>query len=288
MSVYFAYLLYMQSGDGWFRNFFSYDHQYLDKRGSEDAFGRTIWALGFIILSPPNDAYFQLAKKIFDKAVPNFSQLKSIRGIANTIIGISYYLEKFPYDEGMRLLFRKMAYHLVDEFEHNRDENWQWFEPILAYDNGLLPAALFYAYERLEDEKILQTGLNAMKFLDGVCYIDDHISLIGNRNWYKKGGDRSRYSQQPIDAMGMVIMYKKAFDASKEETCLQKMFTSFLWFFGENELRVPLYDYETKGCNDGLGLQGLNRNQGAESALAYLLAHLTVLTAFEREKVTIK
>ena len=290
MSTYLAFMLYMQTDDGWFRNFFSYDRHYLDKKGSEDAFGRSIWALGFTLLTPPNDAFFQLAYKMFQKAMPNFNNLKSVRGIANTIIGISYYLEKFPFDEGMRIVMRDLAYKLIDEFEKNRDEKeeWYWFEPILAYDNGILPAALFYTFERLEDEKVLNTGLEAMQFLDRTCFIDDHISLIGNKNWFKKGGERSRYSQQPIDAMAMVIMYKKAYDATKDENYLRKMFTAFLWFLGENELRVPLFDYETRGCNDGLGYMGVNRNQGAESLLAYMLAHLTVLTAFEKEKVNIK
>ncbi len=289
MSVYFAYLLYMQNDDGWFRNFLSFDRHYLDEKGSEDAFGRTIWALGFIILISPNDAFFQLARKMFDKAAPNFDKIQSVRGIANTIIGISYYLEKFPYDERIRIIFRDLTYKLINMFEHNKDENlkWYWFEPLLAYDNGLLPAALFYAYEYLEDEKILQIALKALNFIDDICFIDDHISLIGNSNWYKKGKERSIFSQQPIDAMAMVIMYKKAYDATKDENYLKKMFSSFLWFFGENELRVPVYDYETKGCNDGLGHLGINRNQGAESSLAYLLAHLTVLTAFEKEKIII-
>ncbi len=290
MSTYLAYMLYMQNDDGWFRNFLSYDRHYLDDRGSEDAFGRSVWALGFTLLTPPNDAFFQISRKMFEKAMPNFTKLISIRGVANTIIGLSYYLERFPYDEGMRIVLRDLAYKLINEFEKNCDdkEEWYWFEPILAYDNGILPASLFYAYERLEDDKILKTGLNALKFLDSICYIDDHISLIGNKNWYKKGGERSRYSQQPIDAMAMVIMYKKAYDATKDEFYLKRMFSAFLWFLGENELRVPLYDYETKGCNDGLGYMGLNRNQGAESSLAYMLAHLTTLTAFEKEKFNFK
>ena len=61
------------------------------------------------------------------------------------------------------------------------------------------------------------------------------------------------------------------------------MFTSFMWFLGENELHIPLYDHETHGCCDGLQYDGINRNQGAESTLAYLISHLTVLKAMESE-----
>ena len=60
-------------------------------------------------------------------------------------------------------------------------------------------------------------------------------------------------------------------------------FLSYKWFLGENTLRAPLYDHETKGCCDGLLPTGINRTQGAESTLAYLISHLTVLKAFELE-----
>jgi hypothetical protein len=54
-----------------------------------------------------------------------------------------------------------------------------------------------------------------------------------------------------------------------------------MWFLGENDLRMSLFDFETTGCCDGLERYGVNRNQGAESSLAYLISHLTVLQAFE-------
>jgi hypothetical protein len=54
-----------------------------------------------------------------------------------------------------------------------------------------------------------------------------------------------------------------------------------MWFLGENDMRLSLYDFETKGCCDGLESTGVNRNQGAESTLAYLISHLTVLEAIE-------
>ncbi len=54
-----------------------------------------------------------------------------------------------------------------------------------------------------------------------------------------------------------------------------------MWFLGENDLRMSFYDFETKGCCDGFENYGVNRNQGAESSLSYLISHLTVLQAYE-------
>lgn len=81
--------------------------------------------------------------------------------------------------------------------------------------------------------------------------------------------------------MAMVLMYHQAFVITGDRSYLEKLFTSFMWFLGENDLRMGLYDFETKGCCDGFEDYGVNRNQGAESSLAYLISHLTVLKAFE-------
>jgi len=284
MSVYLAFVNYMQLEDGRFRNFLSYDRRFMDDEGSEDAFGRTIWALGFLLSHSPNDAFFQLAKRIFDLSIPRFSSLQSPRGIADTLIGIAFYLERFPYDEGMVMKMKQLADKLIKAYEMEKAENWHWFESVLAYDNGILPASLFYVYEISEEEKYRKIALESMEFLTSVVFKSDYISPVGNQDWYHKGGNRSRFAQQPIDAMSMVLMYKKAYVVLNHgENYLHKTLNSFLWFLGENDLRIPLYDYETKGCCDGLEKEGINRNQGAESTLAYLFAHLTVLIAFEHE-----
>jgi hypothetical protein len=89
------------------------------------------------------------------------------------------------------------------------------------------------------------------------------------------------FAQQPIDALAMILMYHQAFHLTRDKEYLNKLYTSFMWFLGENDLRMSLYDFETKGCCDGFENYGVNRNQGAESSLAYLISHLTVLQAYE-------
>jgi len=285
LTTYLSYINYMQNPDGSFRNFLSYDHTFLDKKSSEDAFGRTIWALGFLLAHSPNDASFQLARQLFNQSFGIFNDLRSIRGIANTLIGITHFLEHFPYDEGMISMMSGLADKLTDAFEKESTSDWQWFEPTLTYDNGLLPAALFCTYEKTEQSKYLKVAEDSMSFLENITFKGDHFALIGNDGWYNKGGKRARFAQQPVDAMAMVLMYEKAYLVTEnKKDYLHKMFTAFMWFFGENDLRIPLFDYETKGCCDGLEKEGVNRNQGAESLLAYLLSHLTLLEAFEKEK----
>lgn len=51
------------------------------------------------------------------------------------------------------------------------------------------------------------------------------------------------------------------------------------WFHGRNSLRLPLADTMRGACYDGLQSSGVNRNQGAESTLAYLGTELLELEA---------
>jgi glycosyltransferase involved in cell wall biosynthesis len=279
--VYLSYIHYMQNDDGMFRNFLSFSRQFLDEVGSEDSFGRAIWSLGYLLGNAPNDAYYQSGKEIFFEAAPNFENLKSVRAIATTIIGISYYLRSNPHDEAMTERLRSMAYKLVNEYKQHREEDWHWFETILAYDNAMLPLSLLHAAGILNDDVVSNIALESMHFLSDLTLKNGYLSIVGNEKWYMKNGTQSTFAQQPLDALAMVLMFHQAFHFTKDKNYLTKLYTSFMWFLGENDLRMNLYDFETKGCCDGLENYGVNRNQGAESTLAYLISHLTVLQAFE-------
>ncbi len=283
MRIYLSYIQYMQTEQGTFRNFLSFRRDFLDKEGSEDSFGRTIWALGYLLYDSPNIAYREFGKELFDNSRKHFSRLEHLRGIADTIIGISYYLRSFPGDESLLQLMKELATKLTDAYFGNRTEEWQWFEPALTYDNAVLPLSLFHATEISDDAVFKEVALKTTAFLEEATLNKGYLSPIGSYGWYTRGGERAMFDQQAIDVMGNVQLYFQAFNVTRESEYFQKMFQSFLWFLGENDLRVPLYDYETGGCCDGLKKDGVNRNQGAESTLAYLISYLTVLKALEYE-----
>ncbi|TDN86388.1 glycosyltransferase involved in cell wall biosynthesis [Salegentibacter sp. 24] len=281
MPIYLSYIHYMQNEDGSFRNFLSFNRNFLDKMGSEDSFGRTIWALGYLMGNAPNDAYYQNGKLVFFNAVPIFDKLKSIRSIANTIIGICYYLKSNPSDEDMIIRLKGLCSKLILQFEKNSSKEWPWFENLLAYDNAILPLSLLHAAQVLNDDAIQSVGIKTMNFLTQQTFKNGYLSIIGNKNWYVKGKERSLFAQQPVDALAMVLLYYQGYLVTKDKEFLNKLFLSFMWFLGENDLRMSLYDFDTKGCCDGLENYGVNRNQGAESSLAYLISHLTVLQAYQ-------
>lgn len=279
--TYLSYINYMQNPDGTFRNFLSFNRNFLDEVGSEDSFGRAIWSLGYLLGNAPNDAYYQTGREIFFDAVPNFTKLKSIRSIANTIVGICHYLKSNPSDEGMTEVLKALSSRLIADYDINRRDDWRWFESLLAYDNAFLPLALLHAAEFIKDERILEVALESLNFLTESTLGNGYLSIIGNENWFRQDSEQSKFAQQPLDALAMVLMFHQAFRLTKDLAYVSKLYTSFMWFLGENDLRISLYDFETKGCCDGLESYGVNRNQGAESTLAYLISHLSVLEAFE-------
>ncbi len=279
--VYLSFIHYMQNKDGKFRNFLSFKREYLDEEGSEDSFGRTIWALGYLLGNAPNDAYFQSARQIFFDASPNFEGIRSIRGIANTIVGICHYLYGTPGDEGMIKVLERLTDTLIKQYKANMTEHWKWFESLLAYDNAVLPLSLLHSYRILKKKGVKKVAFESLDFLMNHTFKDGYLSVIGNEQWFKKDGVRSNFAQQPVDVSAMVLMFHQAWILTKDKNYLDHLYTCFMWFIGENDMRMNLYDFETNGCCDGLESYGVNRNQGAESTLAYLIAYLTVLEAYE-------
>lgn len=287
MPVYLSFIQYMQVEDGNFRNFLSFNRQYLDEIGSEDSFGRTIWALGHLICSAPNNSYREFGRELFRHAVPHFKNLKYIRGKANTLIGLSYYLCAHPGDELIITEINHLANAIISAYQQNKDGDWHWFEDILTYDNAILPLALLHHYEVTGHTASYKTAMESITFLNTFSFQNGYLNPVGNAGWLKKHGKNPVYDQQAIETMAMVLLYAKAFEITKNDQYLSLMHTSYEWFLGKNSLHIPLYDFETNGCADGLQFNSVNRNQGAESTLAYFISHLAILKAAEAEYETL-
>ncbi|WP_316747188.1 glycosyltransferase family 4 protein [Pedobacter gandavensis] len=284
LPIYLSFIQYMQCDDGNFRNFLSFKREYLDEVGSEDSFGRTVWALGYLISNAPNNSYREFGKDLFLKSAAHFSKLTHLRGIANTVVGLGKYLEAHPYDGHIKEQMNLLIVPLKAAYNLNRSDNWHWFEDKMTYDNGILPLALLCHYEVSKDEESLTMALESMQFLSRHTMTDGYLNPVGNDGWlFKTGGLMALYDQQAIETMAMVLMYFKAYEITLDLSYVKQMYLCYQWFLGENSLHLPLYDHETKGCGDGLQPHGVNRNQGAESTLAYWISHLIVLRALESE-----
>lgn len=281
LQVYLSFIHYMQTENGEFKNFMSYTKEAFEERGSEDSFGRTIMALGFLANEAPSHLLARTGSDIFLKAYRHIDQLTSIRGIANSIIGVCQFIKHNYPDDIKRNLVIKLANKMVAMYQQNEEEDWRWFEPVLTYDNAFLPLALLNAYEVTNEETYLLVALESLRFLESKVFHYGILSPIGNEGWLYKGSDAARFDQQGIDAMAMVLCYQQAFKVTKNKKYISRMCQSYQWFLGSNDLALSLYDPTTGGCADGLHSEGINLNQGAESTLSYWISHLAVETTMQ-------
>jgi hypothetical protein len=279
LPVYLSFIHYMQTDNGNFRNFMSYTKDCPEEQGSEDSFGRTIMALGYLVNEGTSASLIRTGEEIFVKAWTHTDQLVSLRGIANTIIGICQFIQFNYPDDLKKERVISLSDKMVSMYEDNSTDRWNWFEPVLAYDNAMLPLALLHAYELTKDETYLSVATTAMEFLESHVFHNGILRPVGNQGWCKKGCGPARFDQQGIDAMAMVLYYQQAYRVTHDKTYLSKMVDSYQWFLGTNDLGLPLYDPYTGGCADGLHAEGINLNQGAESTLAYWISHMAVASA---------
>ncbi len=281
LQLYLSFIHYMQTPNGEFKNFMSYTKVADEERGSEDSFGRTIMALGFLANEGPSKLLSRTGADIFTRAYCHIAKLTSIRGMANAIIGVCQFI-KYNYPDDVKSdLVIKLSDRMVKMYEENKRAKWHWFEPVLTYDNAILPLALLNAYEITSNESYLTIALEAMHFLESKVFHNGILSPIGNDGWCERGKPAAKFDQQGIDAMAMVLFYQQAFRVTREKQYLTRMYKSYQWFLGSNDLGLSLYDESTGGCADGLHSAGINLNQGAESTLAYWISHIVVATALK-------
>jgi hypothetical protein len=173
-----------------------------------------------------------------------------------------------------------LAGQLVDLFRANAAPGWQWFERSVTYDNAKLSHALILSGHWTSNGRMLEIGLTSLRWLLEAQTADGaHFAPIGCHGFWTQGGERARFDQQPLEAHSMISACLEAFAVTSEEYWQTAARRCFDWFLGRNDLGQPLYDPATGGCRDALLQDHLNQNQGAESSLAFYLAHAELTRA---------
>ena len=279
LNTYLSFIMHSQNSDGSIRNLMNFDRTWWKDEPINDAFGRVLWAFGTVMANPPTPAYLSIVKDCFDRSVEHVDK-QLPRGMAYSILGMSDYLKQFPGASDIKRQLEITADGLVVQHEENSYPDWPWFEDVLTYDNAVLPHALFVAGLTFDNKRCLEVAEKTCEFLLANIFNGEHFSFIGNKGWYERGGTRAAFDQQPIEAASTVMMLRAAYDATQNERYLTLQRKAFDWFLGQNDLHIPLYDFRTKGCNDGLLPDGVNTNQGAESMLSFLLSLLAIVESY--------
>jgi len=257
-----------------FRNFMSFDRRWLEKIGSDDCYGRCLWVLGMCVGRSRRHSLQEWAAELFLEALPDLEEIKSPRTWAFGLIGIQEYLNHLSGDRVVGGISDSVTGRLIDLYDRQSKDDWPWFEPILSYGNAKLPHALICSGRQggVHKERALELGLETLRWLVAQQTCDGYFVPIGSEGFYPHGGTRARFDQQPIETQATVSACIEAFEATHDVFWRDEAQRAFEWFLGRNDLDEPLYNPSSGGCYDGLHFDRVNRNQGAESTLAFLLA----------------
>ncbi|MBX6395911.1 MAG: glycosyl transferase, partial [Alicyclobacillaceae bacterium] len=260
-------------------NFVGYDRRFLEEVGSEDSFGRALWALGETVKSHSDSYYGRVAAKAFERAVGHVADLAFVRAQAFALLGLCAAWDGEGLADRLRPLIELLVERLVAAYYRHRGHDWHWFDDAMTYSNGVLPAALLRGAMITGSEEARRIAVDALDFLTESLIVSNRLEIVGNEGWYPKGGRRALYDQQPVDAGAMVLAYTTAWTLLGRPQDRDGAVISFRWFTGQNVEGIPLYDPDTGGCKDGLQRGTANGNQGAESVIAYLLSCYWLLQA---------
>jgi glycosyltransferase involved in cell wall biosynthesis len=279
---YFNFIKFCFQSDGYFLNYVA-DNKEFTKQNSEnldDANGRAIWALGYLVsigdLLPLE--LLEKAALTLQIALINVREIHSTRAIAFIIKGI-YYSNLNSNSIHNIALLDHLASKLVQMYKHVSKDHWLWFESYLTYANSILPEAMLCAYLATGENRYKEIAKQSFDFLLSKIYRNDQIRVISNQGWLNAGDSLNPEKvggEQPIDVAYTILALSKFYTVFKEEKYADKMQIGFSWFLGNNHLKQIIYNPCTGGCYDGLEDKYINLNQGAESTVSYLMARLTI------------
>jgi hypothetical protein len=214
-----------------------------------------------------------MAGQLFALALPMLTELTSPRAWAFGLIGIHEYLRRLRGDSLANQTRETLTSRLMELFERNARQDWRWFENSLSYDNPKLAHALILSGRATGQQAVFERGLQALRWLTELQISEKgHFRPIGTNGFYSRGGARANFDQQPIEAQATVSACLEAYRVTSDLWWYEQAQRAFDWFIGWNDLGLELYSPETGGCRDGLHVDRVNRNEGAESTLAFLLS----------------
>jgi hypothetical protein len=176
-------------------------------------------------------------------------------------------------------VLEQLASGLEVSLAEHRRPGWAWFDDELTYGNAKVPHAMLLADRACDVGRWRSIGLETLDFVLEATYADGRFDFVGNEGWYRRGGPRATYGQQPIEAGYTAEACMVAYEVTGEVRYLALARAAVEWFLGRNRQGVALYDPATGRCVDGLDRHGVSRNAGAESVLCCLLGLLAVPSA---------
>lgn len=253
---------------GRFRNFMDYGRNWLDDGGCDDSQGRTFEAICLT-------ARYSLREDLRDWAIELGRRVWKHAGEWTSLRAQSHVLRGAISAEGVILDPREVrdyAENCREAFESALKDGW--YEDRRTYDNARLCEGHLNACSYLGDAAGAERALTTlMTLMQDQTTDEGFFRPVPTHTWRPDHGDHSdRYDQQPLEAQACIDACYRAYRVTEDDVWINHAIRAFLWYGGDNDQHCPLITREDGGCYDGLTRSGPNKNQGAESVLAYHLA----------------
>ncbi len=261
---YLYFLAQAQAPDGRFRNRLGYDRRWRDQPGTQDCWGRSLWALGTAAVRGPTAGICADALARFERSAALSSPLP--HAMAFAALGAAEILERWRDHSGALALLGRVNDVIG---EPPASAAWPWPASRLSYANAAIAEAVIVAGDRLGHDRVLRNGLRMLEWLLTTETRDGHLSVVPAGGW-SPGEVRPAFDQRPIEVAALADACVRAVAVTGDSSWLAGVKMSVAWFLGDNDARIALFDDRTGGCGDGLGPTQRSRNQGAESTLAMI------------------
>ncbi len=268
-----------------FRNFMGYDRVWCEDFGSDDSNGRALWALGDTAINGRSEDIRWWARGLFDAALAGFATIDSPRALAFAILGAASRLEGERDHAGALTLMQRGGSLLYNLLEEARRPDWAWFEAVLGYDNPRMSQALIEAGRALDRADWVEAGLSSLRWIAAQqTSASGHFRAVGSDSFHKPR-EMLPFDQQPLEAQAAVEAALTAHSVDGEDHWYRHAVAAYRWFLGANDRGVALGDIATGRCRDGITARGPNRNCGAESILAFQLAHYGMVALAQTRRI---
>lgn len=275
IDTYLSFLLWVQQDNGHFHNNIAYDRSKERESPSDDCLGRSLWAIALSLVRLEDEDRRLAAHDLFVKAMPRIRDLRYPRGWSYALAALSLLIQH-RYPLPLESTAEWTAARLMEAYRAHKKPDWHWFEPEVTYSSPVIPWGLLCGYDTFRREEWLSAAKESLDFLIRLLTNEKgQIRPIGNRGWCTPD-QRPQWDQQPIDVMKLALACAKAYEITGNASYAEVVEKCRNWFYGANDAGAPLANPEEGSCCDGLGERGVNRNQGAESTLAYLLTEAIV------------
>ena len=175
---YLYFLAQAQAPDGKFRNRLGYDRHWRDQPGTQDCWGRALWALGTAAARGPTAGIREDSLARFERSAGVFSPWP--HAMAFAALGAAEILDRWRDHSGALALLDR-ANDVIGE--PPASAAWPWPTSRLSYANAAIAEAVIVAGDKLGRGQVLRTGLRMLEWLLTTETRDGHLSVVPVGGW---------------------------------------------------------------------------------------------------------